>query len=225
MEFDMPIERTEMGHWIVVGDTLRTPWVKKNGRLNFDHLLPAICSYLRPGDTVVDVGANIGDHTVVYREAVTGSGRVIAFEPDPECHACCVLNCGTFQDIHRAAALDVQRSVGIQTISNRGENFVDLQGEGIAGFPIDVLDLTDCKLIKVDVEGAELLALKGATETIRRFHPLIVCELVEAQLARFSHSVAGVKQLLHSLGYEGKPLIDGHDRDWIFEYQAAAQIA
>jgi len=215
----MAIERTEAGHWVVVGDSLRTPWVKKNQRLDFDHLLPTICGYLRPGDTVIDVGANIGDHTVPYRNAVTQSGRVIAFEPDPECHACCVLNCGTFQDIHCAAALDSKRSVGIHTIVNRGENFVDLKGEGIDGVAIDDLHLTSCKLIKIDVEGAELLVLKGATGTINRFHPLIVCELVEPQLARFSHSVAEVKQLLRSFGYEGKALVEGHDRDWIFEYR------
>jgi FkbM family methyltransferase len=214
----MPIERTDEGHWVVVDDTLRTPWVKENRRLDFDHLLPAICRFLRPGDTVIDVGANIGDHTVAYRTLVTQTGRVIAFEPDPECYACCVLNCGTFQDIHCAAALDKKRNVGIQTVANRGENFVNLDGQGVDGFPIDDLHLLACKLLKVDVEGAELMVLKGAFDTLTKFRPIIVCELVEAQLARFSHSTTDVKSFLSSLGYEGRPLVPGHDRDWLFTH-------
>ena len=64
----MPIQRTEAGHWVVVGDTLRTPWVTMHKRLDFDHLLPAICHYIKRGDAVIDVGANIGDHTALYRD-------------------------------------------------------------------------------------------------------------------------------------------------------------
>jgi FkbM family methyltransferase len=214
----MSIERTEDGIWVVVGDTLRTPWVKERHRLDVDHLIPEICRLINPGDTVIDVGANIGDHTIAYMRSVGPDGRVIAFEPDPECFACCVLNCNTFDGMYNAAALDRRGNVGLNLVSNRGENFVllDQPGGGILGFPIDDLDLDRCDLIKIDVEGAELLVINGAEQTIRRHAPTIVCELVESQLKRFAVTIEEVKARLSQLGYDGLPLVPGETRDWIF---------
>ncbi|MBL6079695.1 FkbM family methyltransferase [Belnapia sp. T18] len=214
----MPIERTDAGIWVVVGDTLRTPWVKEKGKLAVDHLIPHICALIRPGDTVIDVGANIGDHTISYLDAVNKNGTVIAFEPDPECYACCVLNCGKFEDFYCAAATDRRRKVALKTVSNRGENHIELDGAGVDGFPIDDLKLARCDLIKIDVEGAELLVLKGSVETIVKNKPIIVCELVEGQLSRFNTSIAEVKHMLDLLGYSGCPLISGEDRDWVFRH-------
>lgn len=214
----MAIEQTKAGIWVVVGDTLRTPWVKESGMLAVDHLIPHICALIRPGDTVVDIGANIGDHTSAYIEAVTLSGRVVAFEPDPECYACCVLNCRQFHDFYQAAATDRPRKLGLNTISNRGENFIQLDGTGINGFPVDDLQLPKCDLIKIDVEGAELMVLKGAVETIVRHKPIIICELVEAQLGRFNTSIAEVRNVLDLFGYNGMPLVKGETRDWVFHH-------
>jgi len=214
----MPIERTPEGFWVVVGDTLRTIWVKERKKLDVDHLIPAICEFIKKGDTIIDVGANIGDHTIAYIRAVGAGGRVIAFEPDPECFACCVLNCGTFADMYNAAALDKRARVGLQTIANRGENFVRLDaadGE-IVGFPIDDLRLDRVDLVKIDVEGAEMMVLRGASETILALHPLIICELVEAQLNRFRTTIDEVKSWLGLMGYVGRPLMSGETRDWLF---------
>jgi hypothetical protein len=61
---------------------------------------------------------------------------------------------------------------------------------------IDRLDL-----IKMDIEGAELRALRGGTESIRRFRPVILIELNPGTLERDGCSVPDVVVFLEDLGY------------------------
>ena len=72
--------------------------------------------------------------------------------------------------------------------------------------------------MKIDVEGAEMLVIDGAVRTIERCKPIIICELVESQLNRFSTSIAEVKGRLTDLGYVGEPLLPTETRDWLFVY-------
>lgn len=212
----MAIELLNCGVWVVVGDQLRPGWIRERGSLDFDHLLPYLRAIIKPGDTIVDVGANIGDHTVFYREWVGSEGHVIAFEPDPDCYAACVLNCGTFEQIYRAAATDIRRRVGLKIEGNRGQNSINIDGGEIEGFPIDDLNLEQCDLIKIDVEGAELLVLQGAARTIRCTRPKIVCELEESQLERFGTSCSEVRSLLSAWGYIEHDLALNWARDRLF---------
>jgi len=195
------IKKLDCGFWVVEGDTHRTKWVEEKGSLNIDGLIDKICKLLSPGDVVVDVGANIGDHTYFYRQSVGEKGEVIAFEPDPECFACCVLNCGTFKNMYQAAATDHSAELGILIQPNRGQNFIDINGKGVRGFPIDDLELKRCNLIKIDTEGSEEMVLRGARRTIERLKPLIVIECIESQLVKFSSSVDRILKLIASQGY------------------------
>jgi hypothetical protein len=59
--------------------------------------------------------------------------------------------------------------------------------------------------IKIDVEGAEYLVLKGAQQTLDRFHPMVLVEIVESQLREMGASSAQVRDLLRAHGYrEGR---------------------
>ena len=74
--------------WVLHGDQI-SQWVEQEGRLDHDqNLLPTILAHIKPGDTVVDAGAFIGDHTVAYSKAVEEEGWVIAFEPNPVARKC-----------------------------------------------------------------------------------------------------------------------------------------
>ncbi|MGB7722178.1 MAG: FkbM family methyltransferase [Bryobacteraceae bacterium] len=68
--------------------------------------------------------------------------------------------------------------------------------------------------IRIDVEGAEYLVLKGAHETLERYHPEIIVELVERQLQAMGTSTAQVVALLRSHGYA-----------WRHSYELNAEIA
>ena len=56
-------------------------------------------------------------------------------------------------------------------------------------------------VIKIDVEGAELLVLKGAQETLARYHPTLLIEIVDRQLRQMGTSAAEVTQFLTARGY------------------------
>ena len=131
------------------------------------------CSEIRPGTTVLDVGANIGIFTLL---AAKRGARVFAIEADPynarilRRHV--ELNGFSGQvTVIEMAAVETPGMVQLyRNESNRGGN--SLYGEGVpigvAGKTVDSLDLPPIDVCKIDIEGAEIPALRGMTETLRR---------------------------------------------------------
>src|ERR1019366_7810584 len=140
----------------------------------------AVWRLLQPGDTALDVGANVGYMSLVMMARLKTRGRVFAFEPHP----------GLFDDLKRNVAdallrlgpVDVQvRPEGLSDVSGTAALFVPNGFEnnrGLAriyaagrGIPISVCRLddmateigADVRLMKIDVEGHEASALRGAT--------------------------------------------------------------
>ncbi len=144
---------------------------------------------VRPGATVVEVGANIGAHTICLAKAAGITGRVFAFEPQRFVYQMLcgnvALNALTNVHTHRAAvgrapatlkipALDPQ---AVQNFGSVSLAFGDWpEGEPVPVVTIDSLQLSACQLIKIDVEGMELDVLQGAQETVQRFRPVIYTE-------------------------------------------------
>jgi hypothetical protein len=80
---------------------------------------------------------------------------------------------------------------------------VHVNGEGhIPTIRIDDLNLTDCNLMQLDVEGYELNALLGAAKTIDKFKPVLCVEFCEKWLNRYSANFNDIYQLLGTLGYK-----------------------
>lgn len=148
---------------------------------------------VRPGDTVVDAGANWGVHALYLARLVGSSGSVHAFEPHPQVgeelrwH---IDRNGLKQvTVHTCGLLDQQAEIPFILGDNSKTSHVARQGEQAAqgrmvSVPCQTLDtfvethgLQALRLIKIDVEGAEGKLLKGAAQTISRFRPHIVVEL------------------------------------------------
>ena len=72
--------------------------------------------------------------------------------------------------------------------------------------------------IKCDVEGAELAVLRGAAQTLERFHPLLLIEIEERHTRRYGHSAQEVFDLLSAHGYRHEPV--GEGRNFLFSVQA-----
>ncbi|MGE4221277.1 MAG: FkbM family methyltransferase [Alphaproteobacteria bacterium] len=145
--------------------------------------------FVQPGWTVLDVGANIGAHTVELARMVRLEGRVFAFEPQRLVHHVLCANLA-MNDIGNTVA--VQAALGAQTGQiaiakpdyGTPDNFGGISLLGSATGPnepvpmttIDTLSLSACHFIKVDVEGMEIDVLRGASGTLRRFRPLLYLE-------------------------------------------------
>jgi hypothetical protein len=84
--------------------------------------------------------------------------------------------------------------------------------------PLETLDrvvqqagLTRLDVLKCDVEGAELAALRGGAETIRRFRPHLIIEIEQRWTARYAYDAAEVFGLLAQLGYDRFERVGGGD--------------
>ena len=163
-----------------------------------------IARQVRPGTIFYDVGANVGFYSLQASELV-GSGRVFAFEPAPR-------NLSYLEkhlELNHAAnvevlAIAISDQNGTSSFETEESGFmVHLSGEGSIAVPTATLDSLveegivlppDC--VKMDIEGAELLALRGGSRTFQRFRPTIL-------LATHSRKLKEeCCQLLESWGYE-----------------------
>jgi FkbM family methyltransferase len=172
---------------------------------------------LRPGTTVIDIGANIGFYTLECAVAVGPTGRVVSIEAAPE-HARAVRDNLQLNVIGNVTVLEVAlgesareavltrpdgANLGMFTlgaVSGRQEYRVQvrtldemLEKEGV----------THVDFIKIDIEGSELGALRGASRLIERSRPTILIELNDAALRSCGSSPHAVKRLLQSAGYRG----------------------
>ena len=139
-------------------------------------------SKCRPGDTVIDVGANVGWYTIIASKLVGKNGSVIAFEPEPENFAILkrnVLANGCDNVILEQKAL----SNAAETLTlyldevNKGMHSIVFDQKG-GTIKVEALRLDDylenrfkkVDFVKIDVEGAEPMVLEGMKRAIES-HP------------------------------------------------------
>ncbi|MCA4897543.1 MAG: FkbM family methyltransferase [Cytophagales bacterium] len=177
-----------------------------------------VFNLLRTGSVFIDVGANIG--TVAMRAAkICVSGHVYAFEPDPNHVKSLKINqqLNSFSNITiipRALGSKPSQAVLSKLEQrNAGMNRI-LPPEHVNRYnsnPIEVVTLDDemeqlrpsrVDLIKIDVEGYEFHVLMGAQKTIARYQPILIVEVIDANLQVHQLSSANVINLLQSWGYE-----------------------
>lgn len=164
-----------------------------------------------PGQTVIDLGGNLGVFAVRAASLVGPTGRVVAVEPHPDNFKRLSGNASrnglTWLDCVQAAAGDREGTAKL-FVHERGINHSLVRGSGKSvTVPLRTVDsivreknLARLDLIKIDIEGVVPAALRGAVETIRRFRPRIAIERDTAP------ENEGVDTLLAGLGYEW--------RDW-----------
>jgi FkbM family methyltransferase len=138
---------------------------------------------LEEGRVVVDVGANIGTHTVFFAKAVGENGWVHAFEPQrlifQNLCANLALNELTNVACHQLAVGDKPGSALTPIFDPRKPNAYGSAhlltdgspGEKVGLIRLDDLNLPLCDLVKIDVERMEAVVLRGAARTITALKP------------------------------------------------------
>lgn len=144
--------------------------------------------FARTGYTVLDVGANIGCHTLCLAQAVGPAGTVHAFEPQrltfQTLCANMALNSITNTHCYHAAVGKTAGNVIIPRLDYaKANNYGGLglkteytDGESVPRLSLDALDLSACHFIKIDVEGMEMDVLEGASKTIQKYNPILYFE-------------------------------------------------
>lgn len=163
------------------GDRYISTRIQKRG--SWEPFVTAIMlSLLRPGDAFVDIGANIGWYTVASALKVGNTGQVIAFEPEPE-NADMLERNVVLNDLHnvrlfRCALAESKGQMSLlKSATNMGDHRLGSSNDNSASItiPVDTLDrlladnainLANARIVKVDTQGAEVLVLRGARETL-----------------------------------------------------------
>jgi FkbM family methyltransferase len=142
--------------------------------------------YIKSGDIVVEVGANIGCHTVPIARKVAPDGRVFAFETQRIIFQmlCANLSINAIWNVN-AMHIGLGASESLQCVYPfdyaKGNNFgggmlIPSGGDPVQVLPLDKYALQRCDFIKIDVEGMEAEVINGANLTIWKHRPIIYME-------------------------------------------------
>jgi len=171
---------------------------------------------LKPGMTVVDVGANVGYYTLLAARLVGGEGRVYAFEPEPENFALLEKNvqANGFRNVvclqqavsDRCGRVPFYLSWGSEAHSLSAEVSSTSRSIEVASTSLDDFFRKEgwpsIDLIKMDIEGAETLALEGMKELIERSNNLsIITEFSQATTREAGVEPSSVPGRLHGMGF------------------------
>ena len=179
--------------------------------------------HLRPGDTAIDVGANIGSHTLHLARYVGSRGRVFAFEPTAFAHQKLLANIALNPTLsariiaeqimlvdaaERALAPQLYSSwpltAGAPVHAKHLGRLMDTAGARAVSLDeyVESARVSSVALIKVDVDGHECSVLRGAIGAITRFRPVIVMEVAPYVLRDTGHDLGDLVEIVASLGYE-----------------------
>jgi len=158
---------------------------------------------IREGHVVVDGGAALGDHTASYLEKVGPTGKVYAFEPNPAYFECLTQNCPGAVCMNSALwDSETELLMDIPTSGNIGMAVVSKAGKvAVKAVTLDSLELDRCDFIKLDLEGAELIALKGAKKLIDLHRPIIQCEWAPSLMEAMGYKSVELQHWLEVMGY------------------------
>ena len=191
-------------------------------------LVQAMKRFLKPGDTFIDVGANIGYLSAIGAGIVGLRGQVHCFEPVPD----------YFERLRRLAQLNpaysiIPNSCGLGEIAGQQTIYVTREAgqstfvpsykmepdiEATLDVPVARLDsylethqIGEIALIKIDAEGFELPILKGLQCYFERAsrRPPIICEIAPRAYSLLGRSIQELETFMRDYGYTVRDPVDG----------------
>ena len=159
-----------------------------------------ISEHVKNRRVVVQAGGNNGLYAKQYADLFE---TVYTFEPIPELFYC--LNRNVTKDNvfkFQGCLGNVHGVVGLGRKHENNGGSANIYGNGVTPtFMIDDLGLNNCDLIHLDIEGFEYFALKGASNTINKFKPVIVLETA-GWCFRYNISTSHIESFLNEFGYK-----------------------
>ncbi|MEV5375585.1 FkbM family methyltransferase [Streptomyces nondiastaticus] len=183
------------------------------------HMTRWLSRRLRPGDTFIDVGANIGYFSLLAARLVGPSGRVVAIEASPVLHRSVLANvrrnaCRNVRAVNTAVS-DARGSLRFTLASSRNlgaNSIVPYDGPAESSFEAQALPLTEvltasevagARVIKVDVEGAEGSVVRGMVPLLDRLRPdaEVTVEVTPERMARLGDSAEELLATMREHGF------------------------
>ena len=192
--------------------TYRFPFGPENLSISLQHALGhfyeeralgKLRQLLTPGDLVLDVGANVGNHTIYF--AGEAQCRVIPFECNPKLlpRLRAVVGSAELEGLVDMSHLGSAISDRVGTshfnfirddYSNISQEATD-RTETVPAISLDSLNVSDCRLLKIDVDGGERPVLAGARQLLASRRPIVAIEVM-------NYNMSHVLELFSSLDYD-----------------------
>ena len=185
-----------------------------NGYQPQERLTRHFIRLLRPGDGVIDVGANVGYYTLVAARLVGPAGCVHAFEPSPRVLPLLRTNAALSPHanirVHGVAVTDRSGEITFHVAGPDRTGYSSIRDLGSDGQSVTLVrtvaldalldGLPPVRLVKIDVEGAELLVLRGMEKLLARDRPHLILEVDDGFLRELG---AGARELCAFLWQRG----------------------
>ncbi|MFI6695922.1 FkbM family methyltransferase [Streptomyces sp. NPDC050433] len=190
------------------------------------HMTRWLRTRLLPGDTFIDVGANIGYYTVLASRLVGGAGRVVAVEASPDFHQRLLeqvrLNRRDNVRAVKGAVSDERKNLTfvLASSANMGANSIvpyDGSAESsfeVEAFPLvellDPVEISTARVIKIDVEGAEGSVVRGMIPMLDKLRPdcEITVEVTPDRMAQLGYSAEELMQTMRKHGFHAYRLVN-----------------
>jgi FkbM family methyltransferase len=209
--------------------------------------------FVKAGSVVLDIGANIGAHTLLLAQTVGPGGKVYAFEPTDYAFIKLSMNrslnpcladriyCmqymlvdkdasgGTTPGLYSSWPLDAVD--GLHEL-HQGRLMTTTGAEAKAlDSVVSTLNLSRVDCIKLDIDGFECEMMRGASEVLNRWHPVIIMELAPYALQEQGASLQELIRLLKQHGYllfelsKGMPLtMDSNELEMLIPAGASLNV-
>ncbi len=175
--------------------------------------------FLKPNMVFVDIGANLGEYTLFAAKRLL-HGKVLAYEPAKKMYQVLTENISLnhFKNIitfqvglsNEVASLPLYNAVsgnaneGLSTLypSNTSTEVTEYISLQVFDDEFEKLNLTRLDFIKMDIEGAELSALRGSENVLKKFKPLVLVEINESSYHAAGYTIEDISSYFNQLGYK-----------------------
>lgn len=179
-------------------------------------ILDLIAKYLKKGDMFVDIGANIGQHSMFAASIVSNHGKVYSFEPIPRIYSQLLdsVKINHFEaiiDSYNVAlgAESKTETLYIEKNNVGGSSIVGLHANDSVGITVDIKcgddilgNIQHIDMVKIDVEGYEYEVLVGMQKALTQHKPVIILEFSgQLYFSRKTNNGDKIISLLQNLGY------------------------
>ena len=196
-------ESVDRGIYLLGWEPLTINWLKSN---------------LEPGDKVIEVGANIGAHSLTISNLIGPMGFLYAFEPTNYAYSKLKKNFNLNPllikntELIQSFVSDKDNSkthskIRSSWVVNKSDDLADEMDENFHGTIVNLdnffEDLDSLKLLKIDVDGFDFKVLQGAETLISKLKPIVFVELGEKDLQKNGDSIGDIIHFFHKLDYSG----------------------
>lgn len=172
-------------------------------------------SKIKPGMTIIDIGANLGYYTAIASRLAGEQGSVLAFEPEPNFFKLLSRNISR-NDLKNVInfELAIAEKTGLTNLylsnDNKGHNSIINSEELKNSVQVKTTTLDDflashkitkVDMIKMDIEGAEILALEGMKNTLMKHLPLLFLEFSPNSIIKINRNPIDLLSTLQEIGY------------------------